>query len=289
MAFASGDGSASPKELSAFSTLAHDALASVLSSQLGADNYARIEAIRAATRAFRGGGGGGDPAAAAAELARLTDVDLPLQLNIIRAFSYFSHLLNIAEDAEVKQREAQLAEAECAPGSLLHAVRALAASGVGGGRVREWLREACVSPVLTAHPTEVQRRSILECEGGIGRLLLEHARAQSPREARDAQTALQRLVLQLWQTAMLRLTKLKVADEVNNALIFYQRTFLTCVPRLYADLDALLAEHLPREEKKEGGGGGGGGEGSEGAPPCFLQIGSWVGGDRDGNPCALNN
>lgn len=270
-------GDAPVRTLPPFSSLAHDALASVLSSQLGADNWARIEAIRSSSRAFRGSDGG-DPATAAAELQRLTDVDLPLQLNIIRAFSYFSHLLNIAEDAEGKRREALLPEAAAPPGSLLHAVRKLAARGVGGARVRAWLREACVSPVLTAHPTEVQRRIILDCEGRIGRQLLEHARAQGPREARMAQTELHCLVLQLWQTAMLRLTKLKVIDEVSNALIFYQRTFLTCVPRLYADLDALLDEHLPRGADE---GSGGGGE----ALPSFLQIGSWVGGDRDGNPC----
>ena len=265
----------SPSSPRTFASLAHDALAAVLADQLGSENWARVEAIRATSRAFRHTDPDQDAARQhAAELHRLTDVDLPLQLNIIRAFSYFSHLLNIAEDAEVKRLEAGAGEGE-APGSLLHAVRALVARGVSGARVREWLREACVCPVLTAHPTEVQRRSILDCEGGIGRLLLEHARAQGPREARAAEASLHRLVLQLWQTAMLRLTKLKVADEVNNGLIFYQRTFLTCVPRLYADLGALLDEHLPQEA----------GAAPE-ALPSFLQIGSWIGGDRDGNPCA---
>jgi len=80
MAAASGVGP--PRALSSFASLAHDALASTLSSQLGAENWARIEAIRSSSLAFRGGGGGGGDATAVAELHRLTDVDLPLQLNI---------------------------------------------------------------------------------------------------------------------------------------------------------------------------------------------------------------
>ncbi len=100
-----------------------------------------------------------------------------------------------------------------------------------------WFERARISPVLTAHPTEVQRQSILECEREIARLL-----ALAPGSARER--ALHAEVLRLWLTAMLRLTKLAVADEIVNALAYFRLTFIAELPRLYEDLEHALRAPL---------------------------------------------
>ncbi len=133
-----------------------------------------------------------------------------------------------------------------------------------------WFADALVSPVLTAHPTEVQRKSILDCEREIARLLMWRDRTLlTPVEAQEWETSLHRQVLTLWQTAMLRLSKLKVHDEIDNGLAYYRYTFLAEVPRLYETLAADLARHF--------------GDAAIAVPP-FFRMGSWIGGDRDGNP-----
>src|SRR5439155_26482282 len=105
----------------------------------------------------------------------------------------------------------------------------------------DFFQNAQVNPVLTAHPTEVQRKSILNCQMVISRLLDERDRMQlTPEEAEANEEALQRAVLTLWQTRMLRTAKLSVLDEVENGLSFYDYTFLRELPHLYAGLEDLL-------------------------------------------------
>ncbi len=134
----------------------------------------------------------------------------------------------------------------------------------------EFFAKAVVSPVLTAHPTEVQRRSILDCQLSIARRLNERDRMQlTPDELRDNEEGLRRAILILWQTRMLRSARLSVNDEIENGLAYYRYTFLTEVPLLYAEIEDLLEHRL--------------GEQAPHIPP-FLRIGSWIGGDRDGNP-----
>jgi phosphoenolpyruvate carboxylase len=123
--------------------------------------------------------------------------------------------------------------------------------------------------VLTAHPTEVQRKSILDAERAAAELVAMRERmALSPAERRGVEERLHRRVLGLWQTAMLRLSRLQVVDEIENGLAYYRYTFLAELPRLYADLAASLGQRAL--------------DGRRLAP--FLRMGSWIGGDRDGNP-----
>ena len=121
------------------------------------------------------------------------------------------------------------------------------------------LVRARISPVLTAHPTEVQRQSILDSEREIARLI-----AQRDGDGTEREEALHREVLRLWLTSMLRLTKLEVADEIGNGLAYFRTTFLEQLPWLYERLEAALGAREPL------------------AP--FLTVGTWIGGDRDGNP-----
>jgi len=194
-------------------------------------------------------------------------------IDVVRAFSYFSHLANIAEDQHhIRRTRAHLIRGS-APreGNLCHAIERVFDAGATPADLNTFFDSALVSPVLTAHPTEVQRKSILNCQNAIARLLDTRDRiVLTPDEEESNDEALRRAVLTLWQTRMLRTAKLSVIDEVANGLSYYQTTFLRELPRLYAKVEDTLAGHDPAGHVRE--------------LPAFLRIGSWIGGDRDGNP-----
>ena len=192
---------------------------------------------------------------------------------VIRAFSYFSHLSNIAEDQHhIRRSRAHLiAGSPPKQGSLAFTLSSLLDSGHKPAELLEFFQTALISPVLTAHPTEVQRKSILNCQMVIGRLLNERDRMQlTPEESAANEEALNRAVLTLWQTRMLRTSKLSVLDEVENGLTFYDYTLLRELPNLYAGLEDLLSQQFNSNPAVE--------------LPSFFKMGSWIGGDRDGNP-----
>src|ERR1700693_853932 len=183
-------------------------------------------------------------ATAAKELDQLLKMLTRDQTNsVVRAFSYFSHLANIAEDQHHNRRHRAnlLAGSTEQPGDVKYALKQLDQAGVTGAEVRKFLGDALISPVLTAHPTEVQRKSILDAEGEIARLLAQRDNPLTPKE-RDHYTVLIRArIATLWQTRMLRYSKLTVADEIDNALSYYRITFLRELPALYLDIEDELA------------------------------------------------
>src|SRR5919204_5688698 len=155
-------------------------------------------------------------------------------------------------------------------GTVALALERLHGAGVTGAALAETLATALVSPVLTAHPTEVRRKSTMDREMEIAALLDRRERvAMTADEAAASDEQLRREVLTLWQTNLLRRTKLTVLDEVSNGLSFYDYTFLREVPRLVNALEDRLEE---------------GGELAASELASFLRMGSWIGGDRDGNP-----
>jgi len=191
---------------------------------------------------------------------------------VIRAFSYFSQLANLAEDQHHTRRSRahRLGESPPRPSSMDHALAQASEGGLDASGLRAFFASAQVRPVLTAHPTEVQRKSILNAQMQIARLLDERDRIDStPRESALRVEHLQRQVLLLWQTRMLRPHRPSVTDEVASALSYFDRTFLREIPALYADLEDRLGQD-PAQEDAE-------------LPP-FFQVGSWIGGDRDGHP-----
>jgi phosphoenolpyruvate carboxylase len=185
-------------------------------------------------------------------------------VSVIRAFSYFSHLANIAEDRHhVRRREHHERQGHLQEGSLAMSFERLAEADVRAVDIAGVLQRAFISPVLTAHPTEVQRKSILDAERAIAELVGQRDELRSARELADNEALLRARVTQLWQTRMLRYTKLTVADEIENALSYYQATFLRQIPKLYQEIEEALPGHPI-------------------AP--FFRMGNWIGGDRDGNP-----
>ena len=185
-------------------------------------------------------------------------------VSVIRAFSYFSHLANIAEDRHhVRRREHHEQQGHLQEGSLAMSLERLAGADIRAADIARTLQHAYISPVLTAHPTEVQRKSILDAQRAIAELVGARDLLRSARDLAENESLLRARVTQLWQTRMLRYTKLTVADEIENALSYYQSTFLRQIPRLYHRLEEALPGH---------------------AIAPFFRMGNWIGGDRDGNP-----
>lgn len=249
-------------------------LGDVIREQEGAPSYELVERIRTLSVAFRRDE---DHSADRALKSLLKELSAAETVRVIRAFTYFSHLANLAEDRHQIRRRTEAERAgDAIDGSLQLALARIRQAGVAPAQVAAALAHSYLSPVLTAHPTEVQRKSILDAERGIAQLLAQRdeirARQQlfagrvdtlSPRELADNEAQLRVRVMQLWQTRLLRFSKLTVADEIENALSYYEATFLREIPRVYAALEDALGAH-------------------DIAP--FLRMGQWIGGDRDGNP-----
>ena len=244
-------------------------LGDTVREQEGAEAFAAVESIRKIAVGFARDQ---DPAARD-ELSRvLNGLPRDTMLSVVRAFSYFLHFANIAEDQHhIRRRRAHdIAGSEPREGSLAYALERLAEAGVEGPALAQALAHALVSPVLTAHPTEVSRKSILHCQRDVARLLDSRDRlAMTPEESADNDSALRSAVLTLWRTRMLRPNRLAVVDEIRNGISYYDDTFFAELPRLYCQFEDQLAERFP---------------GQDWSLPNFFRIGSWIGGDRDGNP-----
>ena len=243
-------------------------LGDTVRDQEGADVFDLVERIRQTSIRFHRD----DDKPARRELELILDsMSISQTLRIVRAFSYFSHLANIAEDQNnIRQMRARsTAGGTPPPGTLPLTLAHAQAAGFSAADLRKFFAKALVSPVLTAHPTEVRRKSTIDREMEIAALLDRRERVQlTPDEAVASDEQLRRAVLTLWQTNLLRRTKLTVLDEVANGLSFYDYTFLHEVPRLHCMLEDRLNE----------------GDSARGELASFLKMGSWIGGDRDGNP-----
>ena len=249
-------------------------LGDVIREQEGETAFELIEQIRKLSVAFRRDA---DHDADRALKKLLKGLSGDQTVSVIRAFTYFSHLANLAEDRHhIRRRAIHERAGDTQEGSIDVALARLRWAGISTKTIAQTLATSFVSPVLTAHPTEVQRKSILDAERDIAQLLsarddirakaaANNARkdALSPRELAANEAQMRARVLQLWQTRLLRFTKLTVADEVENALSYYEATFLREIPRLYADLERELGQQPVHS---------------------FLRMGQWIGGDRDGNP-----
>ena len=249
-------------------------LGDIIREQEGVAVYELIEQVRQLSVAFRRDQ---DHEADKTLKKLLKGLSTDQTVSVIRAFTYFSHLANLAEDRHhIRRRAVHERAGNTQEGSIEVALSRLRWAGITPDEIAQTLAQAYVSPVLTAHPTEVQRQSILQAEHDIARLLVERddilARAQlfnsakdalTPRELATNEAMLRARVAQLWMTRLLRYSKLTVADEIENALSYYEATFLREIPKIYAALEDALEGQTVHS---------------------FLRMGQWIGGDRDGNP-----
>ncbi len=233
-------------------------LGDVIRAEDGEAVFSQIEEIRQASVAFHREG---TPKAAKVMAERLERLSLPDTLRFAHSFACFLQITNIAEDQIQRQRGRG---GDRRADTLAGAVRTLKAEGVALSDIVELLRHALIAPVITAHPSEVRRKSVLDRVGAIADALdaLDHAVPEADRVIIERELVQQ--VSIFWRTRLLRSVKLGVGDEIENAVSYFERSFLPELPRLYAHWVSVLGE-----------------------PPAlnsFLRVGSWVGGDRDGNP-----
>ncbi|MET3761598.1 phosphoenolpyruvate carboxylase [Sphingomonas sp. UYEF23] len=227
-------------------------LGDVIRNYGGEALYARTESIRAASvdrHRTKNGDGGRE-----ADLG-LDALSLDETLDFVRGFMLFSMLANLAED-----RQGVAAEQGA---DLAAALERLAGEGIDKAQVMDLLHHALIAPVLTAHPTEVRRKSMIDHRNRIAALMrLRDADVHETPDGDDVEEAILRQIALLWQTRVLRRERLYVTDEVEIALSYLRDVFLPALPALYQRWDRALGERVP----------------------SFLKPGSWIGGDRDGNP-----
>jgi phosphoenolpyruvate carboxylase len=228
-------------------------LGEVIRAYGGPELFDATEAIRRASVERHRDGEDSDDGAGLDE--HLSNLDLDETLDFVRGFMLFSMLANLAEDRQGITTEAG---AEVAA-----AIHTLAAAGVDRAAVLDLLSHALIAPVLTAHPTEVRRKSMIDHRNRIAQLMaLRDAGQVTTPDGDTVDEAIGRQIALLWQTRVLRRERLYVTDEVETALSYLRDVFLPTLPALYARWDRALGERVP----------------------SFLKPGTWIGGDRDGNP-----
>ncbi|MFC4123440.1 phosphoenolpyruvate carboxylase [Nocardia rhizosphaerae] len=197
-----------------------------------------------------------------------TEVAIPL----IRAFSYFVLLANLAEDIQRDRRRAAHVSAGEPPqdSSLAATYAKLDAAALDGATVGELLTDALVSPVITAHPTETRRRTVFDTQAKITELMRVRRRLEPGDPALDdTELRIRREVLTLWRTALIRLARLRIQDEIAVGLRYYDLTLYDVIPAINAQVRSALRARWPEADL---------------LPRPILRPGSWIGGDRDGNP-----
>lgn len=207
------------------------------------------------------------------ELAAMFDgIDIHQAIPVIRAFSHFALLANVAEDIHRERRRAvHVAAGEPAPDSTLAATyRKLDSAALDTATVARKLNGAFISPVITAHPTETRRRTIFDTQNHIIALMRLRLHGQSETaDGRPIDDELRRQILTLWQTALIRLSRLRITDEIESGLRYYPAAFLAVIPKVNSEVRAALQSRWPDAEL---------------LTQPVLRPGTWIGGDRDGNP-----
>ncbi|TMF87268.1 MAG: phosphoenolpyruvate carboxylase, partial [Chloroflexi bacterium] len=240
-------------------------LGETLREHEGLTLYELEESIRLRTKALRQQY---DPAKESDLVAELGRIPLGDTARLVRAFATYFQLVNLAE---LERQARSVLETGDEPGELDRSVARCAEHGVPAARVAATLDQLEVRPVLTAHPTEAVRRSILDHQDRIGQ---ELARLRAPLSARERERVRQRIATQvevLWHTDEVRSFRPRVLDEVGNALFYLERTFFDTIPDIQEQLAEALARSYP---------------GLRPRVDPLIRLGSWVGSDQDGNPNA---
>ncbi len=254
-------------------------LGEVLREQAGEDLFAHVEALRQGTIRRRDAEARGKDAEAARHAAKALELvhSLPVERAILltRAFAFYFELINLAETNHRKRRRIALqlsGETARQRGSLAGTLCEMRRVGISADEAMDWLRRVLIVPVFTAHPTEVARRSVMFKRRRIGEFLATLDRIPMPeQDLARLEESIRAEITSLWQTDEVRSRRPTVYDEVKMALDYYDVSIFATLPGLYREIsEALRAAYDLEVEPHE--------------LPQVLRFGSWIGGDRDGNP-----
>jgi phosphoenolpyruvate carboxylase len=254
-------------------------LGDVLREQAGEDLFDHVEALRQGTIRRRDAESRGDEEEAARQGAKALELvhSLPVERAILltRAFAFYFELINLAETNHRKRRRIALQLAGGAGrqrGSLAGTLYEMRRVGIGAEEALDWLRRVLIIPVFTAHPTEVARRSVMFKRRRIGEFLATLDRIPVPeQDLARLEDSIRAEITSLWQTDEVRSRRPTVYDEVKMGLDYYDVSIFATLPGLYREIsEALRAAYELNIEPHE--------------LPLVLRFGSWIGGDRDGNP-----
>ncbi|WP_347550095.1 phosphoenolpyruvate carboxylase [Pseudalkalibacillus hwajinpoensis] len=245
-------------------------LGDVLVQHGGKELLDMVEAIREKTKSLRQEA---KPETSNELKQTIQELQSPMREQVIRAFALYFHLVNIAEqNHRIRRRRdyQMLEEDQSQPGSIPYAISLLKKNNVPGELIEDTLSSLSLELILTAHPTEATRRSVLEIHKRIASSLQQ---LDNPMLTKREQKALKEDLLNeittLWQTDELRHKKPTVMDEVNMGLFYFEETLFEVLPEIHQELEECLDEHYPNATWHV---------------PNILKFGSWIGGDRDGNP-----
>jgi phosphoenolpyruvate carboxylase len=267
-----------PSRVDADIELLGAALDEATSELSGVATLARVRALREAAIELRRPDAAKDARERfAASIARLDDEALA---EVARAVTHWFHLVNAAEEVQRVRLLRRYDRAHPARHSLADALSTLVDAGLDATQVRAQLERLFVMPVLTAHPTESRRRTVRDHVAEIGRLLDALDRPGGSRIAEALRAQLEETVLGLSRTEESRTTKPTPRDELEAGLDVFTRTLFDATPAVYRELEDVLTRLFPGEDWLRLGAAGPG----DWVVPSFLRWGSWIGGDRDGNP-----
>ncbi len=254
-------------------------LGEVLREQAGEDLFAHVEALRQGTIRRRDAEARGNDTEAARHAAKALELvhSLPVERAILltRAFAFYFELINLAETNHRKRRRIALqlsGETSRQRGSLAGTLCEMRRVGISADEAVDWLRRILIVPVFTAHPTEVARRSVMFKRRRIGEFLATLDRIPMPeQDLARLEESIRAEITSLWQTDEVRSRRPTVYDEVKMGLDYYDVSIFATLPSLYREIsEALRAAYDLHIEPHE--------------LPQVLRFGSWIGGDRDGNP-----
>ncbi len=255
-------------------------LGQVLVEQAGQDLFDSVEQLRRLLIQHRETVRRTSETAAASQLLRnaqaiISKMDLSRAYQVTKAFASYFELTNLAETNHRKRRRrAGKLDVEQAPlpGSLRGTLLRLKAAGISAESALEALRQIQITPVFTAHPTEVARQTVLLKRRRIARELERLDRLPlTTEEAQDCENNIRAEVTSLWQTDEVRLAKPTVDDEIRMGLRYFRLSLFDSLPKIYEEIVEAFRDvySLPLDED---------------SVPNIVQFGSWIGGDRDGNP-----
>ncbi|MBK9714727.1 MAG: phosphoenolpyruvate carboxylase [Kouleothrix sp.] len=246
-----------------------DILGEVIRAQAGEAAFALEERVRGLAKDLRAGDRSESVAAMQQIVAGLT---IDQARDLLKSFSTYFALVNLSEQLQriwVLRDRAQLHPDEPRSESIEAAVAELRRAGVGAEELQRWLESALVLPVFTAHPTEARRRTTLEKLRRIASSIERADSALAIGPAEDPVRQVAEEIVGLWQSDEVRVIRPTVTDEVKNGLYYFEATLYDLVPQLYRDLERALGQAYPEHAWRV---------------PSLLRFGSWMGGDRDGNP-----